>query len=53
MRKLSMALIVLSLFWIGGLSAAVRVPHVPGTGIAMHGAPAPIVPFGDDSGGSH
>jgi hypothetical protein len=57
MRKLSAVLVVASLVWLTGLSAIGPNVHltVPRNGDVWQSvAPGlPIVPFGDDSGGSH
>jgi hypothetical protein len=57
MRKLSAVLMIVSLFLVAGLSAIgpnVRLP-VPGASEGWQTANPglPIVPFGDDGGGSH
>jgi hypothetical protein len=57
MRKLSTVLMIVSLFLLTGLSAIgsdVR-PTVPGASDGWRTANPglPILPFGDDSGGSH
>ena len=56
MRKLSATLMIASLVWFVGLTAgASATAVVPGTGEGWHSAipGLPIIPFGDDGGGSH
>ncbi len=56
MRKLSATLMIASLVWLVGLTAgASATAVVPGTGDGWHSAipGLPIIPFGDDGGGSH
>ena len=56
MRKLSATLMIASLVWLVGLTVEANArPVVPGTGDGWHTAipGLPIIPFGDDGGGSH
>jgi hypothetical protein len=56
MRKLSAILMIASLVWVVGLTAgASATAVVPGTGDGAHSAipGLPLIPFGDDGGGSH
>jgi hypothetical protein len=56
MKKASVAVMVLSLIWavgLTGIGSAIR-PAPPAGGAAPAGfAGQPVVPFGDDAGGSH
>ena len=56
MRKLSAILMIASLVWLLGLTVGANArPVVHGTGDGWRSAipGLPIIPFGDDGGGSH
>ena len=57
MRSLSAVLIIASLIWLTGLSSIGRnaPPGLPGIrdGLQTAGPGLPIIPLGDDAGGSH
>jgi len=56
MRKLSATLMIASLVWLVGLTVGANPRSVlSGTGDGWHSAipGLPIIPFGDDGGGSH
>ena len=57
MRSLSAVLIIASLVWLTGLSSIGRNAHpaLPGVsdGLQTAGPGLPIIPLGDDAGGSH
>jgi hypothetical protein len=57
MRNLSVLLIIASLMWLTGPSSGGRNAHPawPGVsgGLQTAGPSLPIIPLGDDAGGSH
>ena len=53
MRRGSVALLIASFLWVAGLATSGGFYSAPGNGGSGHGGPAPMMPFGDDGGGSH
>ncbi len=57
MRSLSAVLIIASLMWLTGPSSGGRNAHPAwpgvGGGLQTAGPSLPIIPLGDDAGGSH